>query len=181
MIVTPRPGIPTVILQLMEVAMVPRSPAPGTRAGGSSAPPLDPSSLAALLDRDPARAAAILAAMRPAQRRAQVQANARAAGVPAAQIDQAWRDLIARVSLAPSPQDAAPAPCAAVYDPDWLAARLAADPARARALLARLTSAQMTRMAVAYAAWLEGHGVVVTVPAVLHTWDLTQEEADYGA
>ncbi|MEI8167798.1 MAG: hypothetical protein WCG26_15560 [Chloroflexales bacterium] len=112
--------------------MAPRSPALGKRAGGSSAPSLDPHTLTALIDRAPARAAAILAAMRPAQRRAQVQANARSAGVPAAHIAHAWRALIDRAGLAPSPQDAAPAPCAAVYDPDWLAARLAAERTPAR-------------------------------------------------
>jgi hypothetical protein len=45
--------------------------APGYSAGGlsaspPSAPPLDPHAFSLLLDRDPVRAAAILAAMRPA-------------------------------------------------------------------------------------------------------------------
>ncbi|NTU85866.1 MAG: hypothetical protein HGA45_42140, partial [Chloroflexales bacterium] len=99
-------------------------PAPGNPAGGPPAPPLCPHSLNALLARDPARAAAILAAMRPALRTQQAQAHADLAGVDPARITGEWQTLIAHAAPLPAPPDdqgGADAPCASVYDPELLA------------------------------------------------------------
>lgn len=154
--------------------MAPNSPsAPGNPAGGPPAPPLDPYALNALLDRDPARAAAILAAMRPEQRARQARAHADLTGVPATRIAQKWVELIARVgplSTAPVPLRGAATPCASVYDPETLGDLLVDQPALAHELLARLSEAQRVTQALAYAAWLERHGMPVRLDDVLGSW-----------
>ncbi len=104
--------------------MAPHPPsAPGV-ASGPASPPLDPHAFNALLARDPARAAAILAAMRPLLRAQQAQGHADLAGVDTARIAQEWHGLIARCgpAIAPTaPADGAEAACASVYDPELLA------------------------------------------------------------
>ena len=148
--------------------------APGS-AGWPAAPPLDPLALTSLLDRDPARAAAILAAMRPALRAAQAQAHADRANVPIAQITQAWQVLIARFGPLPQPawQHQADAACASVYDPASLADLLVEQPQQAQALLDQLSPRQRVAQAVAYAAWLTMHGMPVDLATVLASWEMT--------
>lgn len=133
-------------------------PAPGNPAGGPPAPPLDPHALTSLLARDPARAAALLAAMRPALRHAQAEAPRRARWRQPRAGMAAWADLIARCGppLAPraprAPPAGADAPCASIYDPETLTDLLAEQPARAAALLGRLSAPQRRTQAVAVAA-----------------------------
>ena len=148
--------------------------APGS-AGWPSAPPLDPLALTSLLDRDPTRAAAILAAMRPALRAAQAQAHADRANVPIAQITQAWQVLIARFGPLPQPawQHQADSACASVYDPVYLADLLVEQPQQAQALLDQLSPRQRVAQAVAYAAWLAVYRLPVDLATVLASWEAT--------
>lgn len=145
-------------------------PAPGVPSGPAS-PPLDPHALNALLARDPERAAAILAAMRPALRSQQAQAHADLAGVDPTRITQEWHDLIARCgpSVPVAPPDGADAPCASVYEPELLAC---ADPAEVRRWVMDLAPAQRVQQAVAQAAWLNSFGYPVTFNDVLAGWEL---------
>ena len=147
-------------------------PAPGA-ASGQLGPPLDPHALNQLLDHDPARAAAILAAMRPALRVAQAMAHAILAGVPILRITQEWHELIARVGpLArhPAPLEGAATRCASVYAPEALADLLVEQPAQAHALLRQLSAPQRVTQALAYAAWLDQHGMPVSLADVLTSW-----------
>ena len=155
--------------------MLPLSPHAPSSAGWPSASPLDPLALTTLLDRDPACAAAILAAMRPALRAAQVQAHAAREGVPVAQITQAWQALIARFGPLPQPtwQHQADAACASVYDPASLADLLVEQPQQAQVLLDQLSPRQRVAQAVAYAAWLTMHGMPVDLATVLASWEAT--------
>lgn len=154
--------------------MAPNSPhSPGNPAGGPPAPPLCPHSLNALLARDPARAAAILAAMRPALRAQQAQAHAALAGVDSARIDQEWSDLIARcgpLAALPKLPESTESPCASVYEPEALADLLVEQPALAHVLLRQLTGPQRVTQALAYAAFLSDHGMPVTLDEVLASW-----------
>lgn len=146
-------------------------PAPGDTSGPVS-PPLDPHALNVLLARDPARAAAILTAMRPALRAQQAQAHADLASVDATRITQEWRDLIACVNpliAPPEHPDGADAPCASVYEPELLAC---ADPAVVRRWVLDLAPAQRVQQAVAQAAWLGSFGYPVTFNDVLAGWEL---------
>jgi len=125
-----------------------------------------------LLAREPAHAAAILAAMRPALRSQQAQAHAALAGVDLARITQEWRDLIAHVGpliALPDHQDGADTPCASVYDPELLAC---ADPAEVRRWVMDLTPAQRVQQAVAQAAWLNSFGYPVSFTEILAGWEL---------
>lgn len=154
-------------------------PAPGTTSG-PPAPPLDPLALNALLDRDPAKAAAILAAMRPALLRAQAAAHAALAGVDAARIVREWCDLIARVGPPPAPTTphaGADAPCASVYEPELLADLLVEQPRLAHELLRALSPNQRVAQAVAYANWLGTHGMPVTLDDVLASWQEVKRAA----
>lgn len=151
------------------MAPPPFSPAPGT-ASGPPAPPFDPHALNALLDRDPARAAAILAAMRPALRAQQAQAHADLAGVTATRITQEWRDLIARCGLVPAPPERPPLTCVAVYDPETLANLLALHPQIAYGLLSQLSTLQRVAQALAYTEWMDAHGFPVSVDEILMDW-----------
>lgn len=151
--------------------MAPHPPsAPGV-ASGPASPPLDPHAFNALLARDPARAAAILAAMRPLLRAQQAQAHADLTGVDTARIAQEWHDLIARCgpAIAPTaPADGADAACASVYDPELLAC---VEPAEVRRWVMDLTPAQRVQQAVAQAAWLNSFGYPVTFNDVLADWE----------
>ena len=151
------------------------APAPDP-IGWPSAAPFDPLALNSLLDRDPARAAAILAALRPALRAAQAQAHADCAGVPVGRIVAEWADLIARVGPLPpppAPQDGAALSCASVYEPSLLADLLVEQPQQAQALLDQLSPRQRVMQAVAYAAWLAAHGMPVALDSVLAGWEHT--------
>jgi hypothetical protein len=160
-------------------------PAHGCSAGGLSAsptpaPPLDPHAFSLLLARDPVRAAAILAAMRPAMRAQQVHAHATLVGLAADQISQTWRELIARFHAPSAPlapcggtsgaSDGASALCVAVYEPERLAL---VEPAEARAAVAALTPAQRKDQAVAHAAWLASFGYAVCPTEILAAWGST--------
>ena len=154
------------------------APAPDP-IGWPSAAPFDPLALNTLLDRDPARAAAILAAMRPALRAAQAQAHAACAGVPVARITAEWQALIAR--FGPLPQPAAPPDgpawrCASVYEPALLADLLVEQPQHAAALLDQLTPSQRITQAIAYTAWLAAHGLPVGLDTVLAGWELAPQQ-----
>ncbi|NTU79539.1 MAG: hypothetical protein HGA45_09070 [Chloroflexales bacterium] len=149
------------------------SPAPGNSASGPPAPPLCPHSLIALLERDPARGAAVLAAMRPRQRAAQATAHGALLGVGADRVEREWRVLIARV--APRPASTAPGegvatPCASVYEPEALADLIVEEPALAHTLLRQLSALQRVAQATAYAAWLDGHGMPMSLDDVLASW-----------
>ena len=154
--------------------MAPYPPPASGAASGQLSPPLDPHALDQLLERDPARAAAILAAMRPAMRVAQAHAHATLGGVPTARITQGWQQLIARVGpLArhPAPLEGAATQCASVYAPEVLADLLVEQPAQAHALLRQLSAPQRVTQALAYAAWLDQHGMPVSLADVLTSWD----------
>ena len=154
----------------------PSAPAPGL-AGWPSAPPFDPCAFTGLLDRDPARAAAILAAMRPSMCAAQAQAHAERAGVPVAQITQAWQALIARFGPLPSPRAPQNEPawlCASVYLPTSVTDLLVEQPDLALALLAQLTPPQRITQAIAYTTWLAAHGMPVGLDTVLASWEPPQ-------
>jgi len=158
----------------------PPPPAPGVPSGPGT-PPLDPHALNQLLARDPARAAAILAAMRPAMLRAQATAHAPLGGGDAAQIVREWAALIARVGplpAPPAPRDGADAPCASVYEPEVLADLLVAHPRLAHALLQALTPSQRVTQAVTYAAWLADHGLPVQIADVLASWESQEVRRD---
>jgi hypothetical protein len=136
-------------------------------------PPFDPSSFQTLLAREPARAAAILAAMRPPMRSAQAQAHANLCGVPVAQITQEWEACIATHAEHPwSPTPAIPRMCGAVYEPEQLADLLCTNPALAAIELAALSPRQQIMQAVAQAAWLTAHGLPTSFEAILATWEV---------
>ena len=153
--------------------MAPYPPPASGAASGQLSPPLDPHALDQLLERDPARAAAILAAMRPALRVAQAMAHAILAGVPILRITQEWHALIARVgplNVRPTPLEGAATPCASVYAPEALADLLVEQPAQAHALLRQLSAPQRVTQALTYAAWLDQHGMPVSLADVLASW-----------
>lgn len=143
-------------------ALLPR-PSLGTPEAPPAAP-FQPHTLDGLLQRRPARAAAILAAMRPALRPAQCRAHAALADAPAPRIAQEWADLVARAGLSTAPADDEATPCASVYEPEHLALR---DPADAQRLIAALSPTQRVTQAAAQAAWLAGFGYPVTLDDVL--------------
>jgi hypothetical protein len=145
--------------------------------------PFDPLALNSLLDRDPARAAAILAAMRPSMCAAQAQAHATCAGVPVARIVAEWRDLIARFGPLPPPAAPPDGPawlCASVYEPAVLADLLVEQPVQAQALLDQLTPAQRITQAIAYTAWMAYHGMPVALDTVLASWDAVPQQRQAG-
>jgi hypothetical protein len=130
-------------------------------------PPLDPYILDALLSSNPARAAAILAAMRPAARAAQAQAHADLCGVGVERVRAEWGALIAgcpRPPLARPPRDSADS---AVYDPEILALL---ETAAAQDLIAALSPDQRAVQASAQANWLAGFGYPVVPADLLAMW-----------
>jgi hypothetical protein len=149
-------------------------PALGTSEGPPAAP-FVPVSFDALLRRYPERAAAVLAAMRPAARDAQCRAHAAFIALPATRIAREWGELIARsgpLILSAVPLSRAFAHCASVYEPERLADLLAESPECAQTLLGQLSAAQQVTQAAAFAAWLGEHGMPVTLDEVLANWEL---------
>jgi hypothetical protein len=76
-----------------------------------------------------------------------------------------------------------------LYDPEEFAALYHADKDRALALVAAMTAPQRVRQALAYAAWLAYHGLVIDLATVLAAWRerevtmvaaLGGERADYA-
>ena len=158
---------------------MPTVSAPAPDSFGWLSAPFDPLAFNSLLDRDPARAAAILAAMRPALRAAQAHAHATCAGVPVARITAEWRDLIARFGPLPPPAAPPDGPawlCASVYEPAVLADLLVEQPVQAQALLDQLTPSQRITQAIAYTAWLAAHGLPVGLDTVLAGWDAVPQQ-----
>ncbi|MBX0331427.1 hypothetical protein K2Z83_27625 [Oscillochloris sp. ZM17-4] len=130
-------------------------------------PPLAPTILDSLLCHDPARAAAILAAMRPAARAAQAHAHAHLCGVGVESVRAEWGALIAgcpRPPLARPPRNNADD---APYDPEILALL---EPAAAQDLIAALSPDQRDAQAAAQAAWLGAFGYPVAVEDILGMW-----------
>lgn len=141
---------------------LPLRPALG-RAETPPAPPLEPRSLYRLLRRRPHCAAAVLAAMRPRQRRVQLLAQARLAAVPVERLQAEWSQLLA--NLAPDTERAAPAP---PIEPQRLAL---AEADEARQLLAALSPTQRAAQAIAQVAWLRSYGYPVTTDELLAAWE----------
>jgi hypothetical protein len=152
--------------------MAPHSPpAPGNPAGGPPAPPLDPRALDTLLRHHPARAARVLASMRPAARHAQLLAHAALTDAPPTRIQAEWADLL-RLAHPGEPDDPPPA---APIEPERLAL---IELEEARAAIAALTPPQRVTQAVAQAAWLASFGYPVGFEEILAVWEA--EQADEG-
>lgn len=172
--------------------MAPHSPpTPGACAEPPPAP-FEPIPFDHLVGSRPNVAARVLAAMRPALRRAQAEAQAALladAGIPrdAEAVLCAWDALIAeRCPELRAPhryryQPAETVVCASVYEPEALGGLLIDAPGLAHALLDALSPAQRTTMAVAYAAWLSAHGMPVSVPEVIASWEESGAEGHYAA
>jgi hypothetical protein len=120
----------------------------------------------ALLQHRPERAAAILAAMRPPQRRAQLVARAEIAEAPPALVEAPWAELLRR------PDDRDDPPLAAPIEPETLALM---EPDEAQAAVAALSPAQRARQAVAQAAWLAAFGYPVGHAEILASWEAVGE------
>ena len=60
-----------------------------------------------------------------------------------------------------------------LYDPEDFAALYHADKDRALALIASMTEPQKVRQALAYAAWLDHHGLEIDLETVLAAWEAT--------
>ena len=58
-----------------------------------------------------------------------------------------------------------------LYDPEDFAALHHADKDRALALVAAMTEPQRVRQALAYAAWLDYHGLEIDLETVLAAWE----------
>jgi hypothetical protein len=58
-----------------------------------------------------------------------------------------------------------------LYDPEDFAALYHADKNRALALVAAMTEPQRIRQALAYAAWLDHHGLEIDLETVLAAWE----------
>ena len=142
-------------------------PAPGA-ASGPPAPPLDPRAMDALLQHHPARAAAVLASLRPPQRYAQLLAHAAIVNAPPARMQVEWADLL-RLARPTSDDDPLPA---SVIEPERLALMT---PDEARDAVAALSPAQRVAQAVAQAAWLGGFGYPVAVEELLALWAVGDE------
>jgi hypothetical protein len=151
-------------------ALLPR-PSLGTPEAAPAAP-FAPHAFDAFVRRRPERAAAVLAALRPALRDAQCHAHAALADAPAPRIAHEWADLVARVGLSPAPINDGATPCTSVYEPESLALR---DPADAQRLIAALSPTQRVTQAAAQAAWLAGFGYPITLDDVLAGWGVLAE------
>jgi len=137
---------------------------------GPPVPPFAPASFAMLLLEQPARAAAVLAAMRPQQRAAQVRAHAGFTRFMPHVVEAAWNALIARHGL-PRPAPLTDEPCiASLYDPELLADAIHDNPTRAVSLLAQLSDTQRVAQATAHAAWLNTFDYPVTTDEVFEWW-----------
>jgi hypothetical protein len=61
-----------------------------------------------------------------------------------------------------------------LYDPEDFAALYHADKERAIALVSAMTEPQRVRQALAYAAWLDHHGLEIDLDTVLAMWEATE-------
>jgi hypothetical protein len=150
------------------------SPPAGNPAGGPPAPPLDPRAMDALLRHHPARAARILASMRPPQRHAQLLAHAEISDAPATRIQAECADLLCRARPS-APDDPPPA---APIEPEVLALM---EPDEAKRLIANLTPTQRVLQAIAQAAWLASFGYPVGFEELLAVWEAEQVEPGRAA
>jgi hypothetical protein len=141
-------------------------PAPGQPTESQISLPLAPPILDALLCHDPSRAAAILAAMRPATRAAQARAHADLCGVGVESVCAEWERLIARAGspLTRPPRDDG---SAAPYAPDHLALL---ETAAAHELIAALAPEHRAAQAAAQASWLASFGYPVATEDILGMW-----------
>lgn len=73
----------------------------------------------------------------------------------------------ARSFLPPDPATILPT----LYDPEEFAALYHADKDRAVALVSAMTESQRVRQALAYAAWLDHHGLTIDLDSVLAAWE----------
>ncbi|NNJ12975.1 hypothetical protein EKD04_021860 [Chloroflexales bacterium ZM16-3] len=142
-------------------------PAPGQPTESQISLPLAPPILDALLSSDPPRAAAFLAAMRPAVRTMQAQAHAALCGVDVARIHTDWQQLIARCPRPPLARPARDIEDGATYDPEILALL---ETAAAHELIAALGPEQRAAQAAAQASWLGAFGYPVTAADLLAMW-----------
>lgn len=141
----------------------PLRPALGT-AEAPPAPPLEPHSLHRLLQRRPGCAAAVLAAMRPRQRRAQLAAQAHFAAVAVESLQVEWAELPAHLPSNDLQHTPPPAP----IEPLLLAL---AEPHEARQRVDALCPAQRAAQAIAQAAWLHSYGYPVSAGELLAAWE----------
>ena len=72
-----------------------------------------------------------------------------------------------RSTLPPDPDTIVPT----LYDPEDFAALYHADKDQALALVTAMTEPQRVRQALAYAAWLDHHGLVIDLDTVLAAWE----------
>ena len=128
------------------------------------APPLDPHAMDTLLRHLPGRAAAVLVAMPPAHRHAQLVAHATLAEAVVTQIRAEWTELL-RLAR-PTPDDD-PLP-ASVIEPERLALMVPDD---ARDAVAALSPTQRVQQAVAQAGWLADFGYDVDHAELLAAWE----------
>lgn len=73
----------------------------------------------------------------------------------------------ARFTLPPDPATIVPI----LYDPEEFAALYHADKDQAIALVSAMTEPQRVRQALAYAAWLDHHGLQIDLDTVLAAWE----------
>ncbi|NNJ13747.1 hypothetical protein EKD04_025820 [Chloroflexales bacterium ZM16-3] len=142
-------------------------PAPSQPGQGQIALPLAPPILDSLLCHDPSRAAAFLAAMRPAVRAAQARAHADLCGVGVESVRAAWERLIARCPRPPLARPPRDDGSAAPYAPEHLALL---ESEAARQLIAALGPEQRAAQAAAQAAWLSAFGYPVATEDILGMW-----------
>ena len=127
-------------------------------------PPLDPRSLNALLRHRPERALAVIAAMSPAQRHAQLVAQLIHATLPPERLKAAYTEL----GYDPCPDSLATPLPAAPIEPLTLGR---AEPDEARQMVAALSPSQRVAQAVAQAAWLTRYGYPVTAEEILAVFE----------
>ena len=83
---------------------------------------------------------------------------------------------VSSLRVSPSTHALPPDPATIVptlYDPEDFATLFHADKARAVALVSAMTEPQRVRQALAYAAWLDHHGLVIDLDTVLAAWETT--------
>lgn len=149
----------------------PQPQSPLADSASAITPPLDPQPFHQLLRDNPARAAASLAALRPAQLALQAQAHAALVGADPVSVSAEWGRLISRYRP-PPPVVGGEVEHGTVYEPEPLAL---ADPAEATLLIAALTPAQRVQQAVAQAAWLNSFGYPITAHEILAMWEGWEE------
>ena len=86
------------------------------------------------------------------------------------------RQEVASLRVPPSAHPIPPDPATilpTLYDPEDFAAIFHADKDQARALVAAMPEPLRVRQALAYAAWLDHHGLQIDLDTVLAAWETT--------